>query len=107
MQDNYIPLDEIKEAKSFFEELKGDVEIYKQFSKLENFPPDVEADKFAAWWEVTGCLEHPDSLWVLYENIEAITSEIGNYDLVEGYYQLRMKLILMYRLLKEKGLIDG
>lgn len=107
MQDNYIPLDEIKEAKSFFEELKGDVEIYKQFSKLESFPPDVEADKFAAWWEVMGCLEYPDSLWVLYENSETITSEIGNYDLVEGYYQLRMKLILMYRLLKEKGLIDG
>lgn len=50
--------------------------------------------------------DYPHSLLLIYEHINEINNKTGDYGVLDGYGQLQFKLIQMYRLLKENGIID-
>lgn len=104
--DDYIPVELWREAKSFVQNITDDVEIYKKIRILENFNQNVEADKFVAWWDFKRYLDNQHSLFLIYENIENITLCVGKYDVMNGFYQLQQKMILLYRLLRQNGMIN-
>lgn len=100
----YLPSEICHEAKIFFDEITWDVQIFNQFKTFEK-NINEEALKFAAWWDFMGYIENPHSLILLYENMNTIYKTIGEYKVMNGFNQLQMKMILLYRLLKEKGMI--
>ncbi len=102
---DYIPIELCHEAKNFIEEITSDVDIFNQFRSI-NQNLNEEALKFATWWDFKKYLENRHSLILLYENITAIYEKIGSYDVMDGFYQLQMKMVLLYRLLKEHGMIN-
>lgn len=104
--DDYIPVELWLEAKSFVQNITDDVEIYKKIRILENFNQNVEADKFVAWWDFKRYLDNQHSLFLIYENLDNITSYVGKYDVMNGFYQLQQKMILLYRLLRQNGMIN-
>lgn len=104
--DDYIPVELWREAKGFVQNITDDVEIYKKIRILENFHQNVEADKFVAWWDFKRYLDNQHSLFLIYENIEDITLCVGKYDVMNGFYQLQQKMILLYRLLRQNGMIN-
>lgn len=104
--DDYIPVELWREAKSFVQNITDDVEIYKKIRILENFNQNVEADKFVAWWDFKLYQDKQHSLFLIYENIENITLCVGKYDVMNGFYQLQQKMILLYRLLRQNGMIN-
>lgn len=104
--DDYIPVELWREAKSFVQNITDDVEIYKKIRILENFNQNIEADKFVAWWDFKRYLDNQHSLFLIYENIENITLCVGKYDVMNGFYQLQQKMILLYRLLRQNGMIN-
>lgn len=103
---DYIPMDCWKEAKSFYLTLRDDVEIYKKFKSMENTKPSEEADKYVAWFSMQRYADYPHSLFLIYEHMDEINEKTGEYDLLDGFKKLEFKLILIYRLLKEYGMID-
>lgn len=103
---DYISVELWREAKSFVQNITDDVEIYKKIRILENFNQNVEADKFVAWWDFKRYLDNQHSLFLIYENLDNITSYVGKYDVMNGFYQLQQKMILLYRLLRQNGMIN-
>ena len=103
--DDYVPIDLWREAKSLFENLEMDVELYKKIRAFPDFKQDIEADKFIAWWELDEFDNYPHALYILLENVDKIDETIASYNFVDAFDQLKMKMILFYRLLKEKGMI--
>lgn len=89
-----------REAENFFYELKDNVQIYKKIRKLDNFKQDKIADKFVAWWELERYAKHPHALILLYENMNRINEFIGSYNPLDGFRQLQIKLILLYKYLQ-------
>ena len=104
--DDYIPVELWREAKGFVQNITDDVEIYKKIRILENFHQNEEADKFIAWWDFKRYQDKQHSLFLIYENIENITLCVGKYDVMNGFYQLQHKMILLYRLLRQNGMIN-
>lgn len=103
--DDYIPIELWHEAKKFIQDITDDVDIYNKFRTFEK-NLNEEALKFVAWWEFKRYLDFPHALFLLYENFENINKAIGNYDVMDGFNQLQMRLILYYRLLKENEIIN-
>ena len=103
--DDYVPVEIWHEAKDFIKDISDDVGIYEKFRSFENNLSE-EALKFSAWWSFKRYVDYPHSLILLYENIERIQIEIGTYDVLDGFRQLEFKLVLLYRLLKENGMIN-
>ncbi len=103
--DDYVPVEIWHEAKDFIQDISDDVGIYEKFRSFENNLSE-EALKFSAWWSFKRYVDYPHSLILLYENIERIQIEIGTYDVLDGFRQLESKLVLLYRLLKENGMIN-
>ena len=104
--DEYIPMELWREARQFILDISDDVEIFNKFRSFEGIQINDEALKFVAWWEFKRYREHPHALILLYENLTKIDEEIGTYDVMDGFNQLQMKLVLLYRLLRDKGMID-
>ncbi len=104
--NDYIPMDCWKEAKSFYLTLRDDVEIYKKFKHLPDVKSNEEADKFVAWFTMERFADYPHSLFLIYEHLNEINNKTGDYRVMDGYGQLQFKMIQMYRLLKENGMID-
>ena len=103
--DDYVPVEIWHEAKDFIKDISDDIEIYEKFRALENNPSE-EALKFSAWWSFKRYVDYPHSLILLYENLERIQTEIGAYDVLDGFRKLEYKLVLLYRLLKDNGMIN-
>ena len=82
-----------------------DVELYKKIRTFPDFKQDIEADKFIAWWELDEFDNYPHALYILLENVDKIDETIASQNFVDAFDQLKMKMILFYRLLKEKGMI--
>lgn len=103
--DDYIPIELWHESKNFLEEINCDIEIYEKFKTFEK---DLNEDalKFEAWWNFKRYTNFPHSLSLLYDNIVRIDIEIGGYDMLDGFRKLEQKLVLLYRLLKENGMIN-
>ena len=99
--DDYIPTDIWREAKHFIKDISDDVDIFNQFKSFSNLKICEGALKFAAWWDFKRYLEYPHSLILIYENIGEIIRSIGKYDVMDGFYQLQQKLVLLYELLKK------
>ena len=104
--DDYIPKECWDEAKCFFAEITDEIEIYKKIRKLGSVKQNDEADKFVAWWELGRYCDYNHSLFLIYENIGTINSSVGEYDLQDAFMQQQMKMVLLYRLLKENGMIN-
>ena len=94
------------EAKEFYLTLRDDVDIYKKFKIFPDMKPSEEAEKFAAWFTLERFVDYPRSLILIYEHMDEIDKKTGDYGVLDGYGQLQFKLIQMYRLLKENGMID-
>lgn len=105
-QDNYIPIDIWRDAKEFYVSLKDDVEIYKKFKCFPDMKQSEEADKFVAWFSMERFADYPSSLILINEHIGEIIKNVSSYNLLDGYEQLQFKLIQLYRLLKENGMIN-
>ena len=103
--DDYIPIELWHEAKNFIQNITDDVDIYNKFKTFEK-NLNENALKFAAWWDFKKYLDYPHALILLYENIPNIDETIGAYDVLDGFNQLQMRMILYYKLLKENGLIN-
>lgn len=103
--DDYIPIDIWHEAKDFIQDISDDVEIYNKFRTFEK-QLNEEALKFIAWWSFTRYVDYPHSLILIYENIGRIEIEIGSYDVLDGFRKLEHKFVLLYRLLKDNGMIN-
>ena len=104
--DDYIPTDIWREAKHFIKDISDDVDIFNQFKSFSNLKICEGALKFAAWWDFKRYLDYPHSLILIYENIGEIIRSIGKYDVMDGFYQLQQKLVLLYELLKKNGMIN-
>ena len=104
--DDDIPYELKEDAAWLFIEIMDDVDLYKQFSKLGTIEKNEEADKFCAWWNLRSFLKYPHALIIIYENIKQIDSEIGQYDVLDGIKRLQLKLIKLYRLMKDNGMIE-
>lgn len=105
-QDNYIPIDIWRDAKEFYVSLKDDVEIYKKFKCFPDMKQSEEADKFVVWFSMERFADYPGSLILINEHIGEIIKNVSSYNLLDGYEQLQFKLIQLYRLLKENGMIN-
>ena len=103
--DDYVPVEIWHEAKEFIKDISDDVGIYEKFRAFEN-NLNEEALKFSAWWSFKRYVDYPHSLILLYENLERIQIEIGTYDVLDGFRKLEYKLVLLYRLLKDNGMIN-
>ena len=103
---DYIPYELQEDAAWLLIEIGDDVELYGQFEKLGAIEKNAEADKFCVWWDMRLFLEHPHSLIILYENIKRIDLEIGQYDVLDGINRLQLKLVKLYRLMKENEMIE-
>ena len=103
--DDHVPIEFCHAAKDFVLEISGDVKIYKQFCSLEKNISE-EALKFAAWWELGRYLENRHSIALLNDNIEEIYRTIEMNNVLDGFNQLQLKLVLFYRLLKKNRMID-
>lgn len=106
VSQDYIPMDCWNEAKEFYLTLRDDVDIYKKFKIFPDMKPSEEAEKFAAWFTLERFVDYPRSLILIYEHMDEIDKKTGDYGVMDGYGQLQFKLIQMYRLLKENGMID-
>ena len=51
-------------------------------------------------------MDYPHSLILIYENIDEILRTVGTYDVMDGFNQLQLKLVLLYELLKKNGMIN-
>ena len=102
---NYIPEELIEKAYDFIRNMDEDVMIYNQIRKSFSFIPCIEADKFAAYWDLYRYMDYPHALITLYENKEKIDDSIGvmTSDNAHTLYQKRMKGY--YLLLKENNMI--
>ncbi|MCI7566533.1 MAG: hypothetical protein MST05_07515 [Treponema sp.] len=103
--DDYIPIELWHESKNFLEEINCDIEIYEKFKTFEK-NLNEDAQKFEAWWNFKRYADYPHSLSLLYDNITKIDIEIGGYDMLDGFRKLETKLVMLYRLLKENGMIN-
>lgn len=103
--DDYIPIELWRESKNFLEEINSDIEIYEKFKTFEK-NLNEEALKFEAWWNFKRYADYPHSLSLLYDNITKIDIEIDGYDMLDGFRKLETKLVMLYRLLKENGMIN-
>ena len=103
--DDYIPIELWHESKNFLEEINCDIEIYDKFKTFEK-NLNEDALKFEAWWNFKRYADYPHSLSLLYDNITKIDIEIGGYDMLDGFRKLETKLVMLYRLLKENGMIN-
>ncbi len=103
--DDYIPIELWHESKNFLEEINCDIEIYEKFKTFEK-NLNGEALKFEAWWNFKRYADYPHSLSLLYDNITKIDIDIGGYDMLDGFRKLETKLVMLYRLLKENGMIN-
>ena len=103
--DDYVPVELWHEAKDFIRLVSDDVEIFDKFRSFEKQLSE-EALKFVAWWSLKRYIDYPHSLILLYENIGRIDIEIGSYDVLDGFRKLEHKLVLLYRLLKDNGMIN-
>lgn len=103
--DDYIPIELWHESKNFLEEINCDIEIYEKFKTFKK-NLNEEALKFEAWWNFKRYADYPHSLSLLYDNISKIDIEIGGYDMLDGFRKLETKLVMLYRLLKENGMIN-
>ena len=106
MPDDYIPIDIWHEAKDFVVNIGDDITIYKSFKNFPNWKPSEEADKFCTWWDFGRFRDYPHSLILIYENIDEILRTVGTYDVMDGFNQLQLKLVLLYELLKKNGMIN-
>lgn len=104
--DDYIPIELWHEAKNFIQDITDDITIFNKFRNFDNITINDEALKFAVWWEFKRYLDYPHSLILIYENYEDILKAIGTYDVMDGFNQLQNKLVLLYKLLKENGMIN-
>ena len=104
--DEYIPMELWREARQFILDISDDVEIFNKFRNFEGIEINDEALKFVAWWEFKRYREHPHALILLYENLTKIDEEIGTYDVMDGFNQLQLKLVLLYELLKKNEMIN-
>ena len=103
--DDYIPIELWHESKNFLEEINCDIEIYEKFKTFEK-NLNEDALKLEAWWNFKRYADYPHSLSLLYDNITKIDIEIGGYDMLDGFRKLETKLVMLYRLLKENGMIN-
>ena len=103
--DDYIPIELWHESKNFLEEINCDIEIYEKFKTFEK-NLNVVVLIFVAWWNFKRYADYPHSLSLLYDNITKIDIEIGGYDMLDGFRKLETKLVMLYRLLKENGMIN-
>ncbi len=93
------------EARQLIKEMDEDVEIYNKFKMTTNIKRSLDADKFVAWWDLKCYVKYPHSLIFLFENIERIQNVIGQYNMLDGFEQLQMKMALFYGILKTHGMI--
>ena len=105
VDDDYIPVELWREAKQFIADISDDVKIFRQFCVFEKNIED-EASKFAAWWNLERYTQKPHSLILIYESLDKIYDEVGQYDVLDGFAKLQKKLVLLYRLLKDNGMTD-
>ena len=101
-----IPYELQEDAAWLLLEIGDDVELYRQFVKLGSIEKNEEAEKFCAWWNLRIFLSHPHSLIIIYENLKQIDMEIGQYDVLDGINRLQLKLVKLYRLMKENEMIE-
>lgn len=104
--DDYIPIELWHEAKDFIQDITDDIDIFNKFRSFENLEIKEEALKFSAWWDFKRYLDYPHSLILIYENIDEILRTVGTYDVMDGFNQLQLKLVLLYELLKKNGMIN-
>ena len=93
------------EARQLIKEMDEDVEIYNKFKMTTNIKRSLDADKFVAWWDLKCYVKYPHSLIFLFENVERIQNVIGQYNMLDGFEQLQMKMALFYGILKKHGMI--
>ena len=103
--NDYVPIEFCHAAKEFVLEISGDVKIFNQFRQLEKNISE-EALKFAAWWELGRYLENRHSVVLLNDNINEVYRTIEMNNVLDGFNQLQLKLVLFYRLLKKNRMID-
>ena len=99
--DDYIPIELWHEAKNFIQDITDDIDIFNKFRNFENLEIKEEALKFAAWWDFKRYMDYPHSLILIYENIDEILRTVGTYDVMDGFNQLQLKLVLLYELLEK------
>ena len=104
--DDYIPIELWHEAQNFIQDITDDIDIFNKFRNFENLEIKEEALKFAAWWDFKRYMDYPHSLILIYENIDEILRTVGTYDVMDGFNQLQLKLVLLYELLKKNGMIN-
>ena len=93
--DDYIPIELWHEAKNFIQDITDDIDIFNKFRNFENLEIKEEALKFAAWWDCKRYMDYPHSLFLIYENIDEILRTVGTYDVMDGFNQLQLKLVLL------------
>ena len=104
--DDYIPIEIWREAKKFIQDITDDVDIFNKFRNFDNLKIKEEALKFSVWWGFKRYLDYPHSLILIYDNLDEITKKIGTYDVMDGFNQLQLKLVLLYELLKKNEMIN-
>ncbi len=104
--EEYIPVEIWREARKFINEVTDDVGIYRKIRDLGSITQNDEADKFMVWWEFKRYVDFNHSLILLYENMDDINNKLGSYNVLDGFNQIQMKMVLMYRLLKENEMIN-
>ena len=93
--DDYIPIELWHEAKNFIQDITDDIDIFNKFRNFENLEIKEEALMFAAWWDCKRYMDYPHSLILIYENIDEILRTVGTYDVMDGFNQLQLKLVLL------------
>ena len=81
--------------KNFIQDITDDIDIFNKFRNFENLEIKEEALKFAAWWDCKRYMDYPHSLILIYENIDEILRTDGTYDVMDGFNQLQLKLVLL------------
>ena len=104
--DDYIPPELWREAKSFVENMDGDVSIFHNAEEVMTLPKCIEAEKFCAYWAMESYQNHPHALIVLFENKPDIDDKYNIHDIVNPFECLQLRFKEYYLLLKEKGMID-
>lgn len=104
--DDYIPVELFHEAKNFFDDMEGDVEIYKKAREIGAIKNCEEADKFVAYWTFERFNKFPHALITLYEFKPEIDMAYGKIEVDSAFDFLQYRMKSYYLLLKENGMIN-
>ncbi len=103
--DGYIPVDILREARDFVEQMNHEVDLMKMMKTAGLIQTTPEADAFMAWWNIGQYTQEKNALAVLYEHDQPITDFYGPFDAQSAKDFAVYRMESFYQVLLDNGMI--